>query len=69
MLAKTSRVKQVLSLTLALLLCFSCAAPAFAADVSKEPTPIIYVIGRTTIYNHLSDPANRQKVPSASGSV
>ena len=61
--------KQLLSLALALLLSLSCVAPAFAADVKKEPTPIIFIIGRTAIYNNLSDPENRQKVPSTSGSA
>ena len=56
-----------LSLFLALLMglsVFAAAVPAAAAE-RKEPTPIVYIIGRTSIYNHLSEPDKRQQVPDA----
>ena len=59
--------RRVLSALLALLL--FAAAPisplrAAAAD-AEEIYPIIYIIGRTTIYNHLSEPDKRVSVPDA----
>ena len=54
-----------ISLLLAALFLFpACGAAAFAKTAeTKDPTPIIFIIGRTTIYNHLSDPEHRQKIP------
>ena len=61
---KTHVLKKCLVLFLALLMAFTVCSPAFAAGELKEsPTPIIYIIGRTPIYNHLSEPENRQKIP------
>ena len=65
---KTVRfTKKWLSLFLALLLAGSVFVPAAsAASIQRsEPIPIIYIIGRTPLYNHLSEPENRKQVPDA----
>ena len=65
---KHTFTKKWLSLFLALLLTCSVFAPAAAAASvgQKEPVPIIFIIGRTTLYKHLSEPKNRQAVPDSS---
>lgn len=57
-------MKKIISVFLAVLLLGALAAPAFAVPAAYDETsPIIYVIGRTTIYNNLH--TDRQAVPDA----
>ncbi|MBR5424820.1 MAG: hypothetical protein IK108_12460 [Clostridia bacterium] len=64
---KAKLFTRFLSMTLALFLVLSVGSPIARAAEKKEPTPIIYIIGRTPIYKHLSDPERRAQVPDAGG--
>ena len=48
--------KSILSLFLALVMLLSCVSVAFAAEPVEDPSPIVYVIGRTTIYDDPNSP-------------
>ncbi|MBQ6022383.1 MAG: hypothetical protein IJL25_05595, partial [Clostridia bacterium] len=64
---KAKLFARFLSMPLALFLVLSVGSPIARAAEKKEPTPIIYIIGRTPIYKHLSDPERRAQVPDAGG--
>ena len=62
--------KRILSVLLAAILLFSALpvlANAGGGVAVADPDPIIFIIGRTTIYRNLSQPDRREAVPSISG--
>ena len=55
---KTNALKKICCLLLACLLLFSIALPVFAE--ADDPASIIYIIGRTPIYENPGTPQQRQ---------